>query len=115
MPWTETDPVTERQKFVRLVLKGQVTMTQACQQFGISRKTGYKRVRADGGIKWAGSQVFVGEAFRGEMVGVEAVEDGLWHVHLGPLRLGVLHGRSRTIVPLEAGPSVTHVPGQADA
>ena len=37
MPWTETDPVTERQKFVRLVLKGQVTMTQACQEFGISR------------------------------------------------------------------------------
>lgn len=42
MPWTQTDPVTERQKFVRLVLKGQVTMTQACEQFGISRKTGYK-------------------------------------------------------------------------
>ncbi|MGE3175161.1 MAG: helix-turn-helix domain-containing protein [Planctomycetota bacterium] len=34
--------MTERQKFVRLVLKGQVTMTQACQEFGISRKTGYK-------------------------------------------------------------------------
>lgn len=74
-----------------------------------------RRVRADGAIKWAGSQVFVGEAFRGETVGVEAVDDGLWHVHLGPLRLGVLHGRSRTIVPLEAGPSVTHVPGQAEA
>ena len=42
MPWTQTDPVIERQKFVRLVLKGQVTMTEACQQFGISRKTGYK-------------------------------------------------------------------------
>jgi len=74
-----------------------------------------RRVRSDGGIKWAGSQVFVGEAFRGEVVGVEAIDDGLWHVHLGPLRLGVLHGRSRTIVPLPAGPSVTHVPGQAEA
>lgn len=74
-----------------------------------------RRVRADGAIKWSGSQVFVGEAFRGETVGVEAVSDGLWHVHLGPLRLGVLHGRSRTIVPLEDGPSVTHVPGQAEA
>jgi transposase len=42
MPWTQTDVVSERQKFVKLVLKGQVTMTQACQQFGISRKTGYK-------------------------------------------------------------------------
>ncbi len=42
MPWIQTDAVTERQKFVRLVLKGQVTMTEACRQFGISRKTGYK-------------------------------------------------------------------------
>ena len=69
-----------------------------------------RSVRKDGGIKRGGAQVFVGEAFRGEVVGVEAVDDGLWHVHLGPLRLGVLHGRSRTIVPLV--PSVTHVPGQ---
>lgn len=68
-----------------------------------------RRVRPDGAIKWSGGQVFVGEAFGGEVVGVEAVDDGLWHVHLGPLRLGVLHGRSRTIVPL--APSVTHVPG----
>ena len=72
-----------------------------------------RRVRPDGGIKWGGSQVFVGEAFGGEVVGIEAVDDGLWHVHLGPMRLGVLHGRSRTIVPLE--PSVTHVPGHAEA
>lgn len=69
-----------------------------------------RSVCPDGGIKWGGAQVFVGEAFGGEVVGIEAVDDGLWHVHLGPLRLGVLHGRSRTIVPLE--PSVTHVPGQ---
>ena len=68
-----------------------------------------RRVRGDGAIKWGGGQVFVGEAFSGELVGIEDVDDGLWHVHLGPLRLGVLHGRSRTIVPLEAG--VTHVPG----
>jgi len=69
----------------------------------------HRSVRRDGAIKWGGAQVFVGEAFSGEVVGVEAVDGGLWHVHLGPLRLGVLHERSRTIVPLE--PSVTHVPG----
>ncbi|MBL9076040.1 MAG: helix-turn-helix domain-containing protein [Planctomycetes bacterium] len=34
--------MTERQEFVRLVLMGQVTMTQACEQFGISMKTGYR-------------------------------------------------------------------------
>lgn len=68
-----------------------------------------RSVRRDGAIKWCGEQVFVGEAFAGETLGIEAVDDGLWHVHLGPLRLGVLHERSRTVVPLE--PSVTHVPG----
>lgn len=72
-----------------------------------------RRVRPDGSIKWGGALVFVGEAFGGEVVGIEAVDDGRWHVHLGPLRLGMLHGRSRTIVPLE--PSVTHVPGHATA
>ncbi len=70
-------------------------------------------VRPDGGIKWGGSQVFVGEAFAGEVVGLEQVEDDLWQVHLGPLRVGILHGRSRTIVPLEQG--VTHVPGHDEA
>lgn len=68
-----------------------------------------RSVRPDGSIKWDGSGVFVGEAFGGERIGIEPVDDGLWHVHLGPLRLGVLHARSRTVVPLE--PSVTHVPG----
>lgn len=68
-----------------------------------------RSVRRDGSIKWDGELVFVGEAFADEIVGIRVVDEGLWHVHLGPLRLGVLHGRSRTIVPLEAG--VTHVPG----
>ena len=72
-----------------------------------------RSVRRDGSMKWGGKLVFVGEAFRGEVVGVEPVDDGLWDVHLGPLRLGVLHGRSRTIVPLERG--VTHVPGHGDS
>ena len=65
------------------------------------------------GIKWDGAMVFVGEAFAGEVVGVEAIDDGLSYVHLGPLRVGVLHARSRTIVPLDAG--VTHVPGHGVA
>jgi len=68
-----------------------------------------RRVRADGSIKWSGGHVFVGEAFTGELIGLEAADEGLWHVHLGPLRVGVLHGRSKTVVPLV--PSVTHVPG----
>lgn len=72
-----------------------------------------RSVRPDGAIKWAGNQVFVGQAFAGEVVGLSAVDDGRWHVQLGPLRLGILHERSRTIVPLETG--VTHVPGHGVA
>jgi hypothetical protein len=72
-----------------------------------------RSVRHDGSVKWDGKSVFVGEAFAGEVVGLCAVEDGLWLVHLGPLRLGILHERSRTIVPLEGG--VTHVPGHGAA
>lgn len=68
-----------------------------------------RRVRPDGSIKWGSQRVFVGEAFSGEVVGIQALAEGLWHVHLGPLRGGILHERSRTIVPLEGG--ITHVPG----
>lgn len=73
----------------------------------------HRSVRPDGTIRWAGGHVFVGEAFAREVVGLSSVDDGRWHVHLGPLRLGVLHERSRTIVPLESG--VTHVPGHGAA
>jgi transposase InsO family protein len=73
-----------------------------------------RRVRRDGSMKWAGSHVFVGEAMRGELVGLTRVDDLCWNIHLGGLRLGILHERSRTIVPvavdIERG-SVTHVPG----
>ncbi|MCP5068239.1 MAG: transposase [bacterium] len=76
-----------------------------------------RRVRRDGSIKWAGSLVFVGEAMRGELIGVEATGEAGWHVHLGPMRLGALHERSRTVVPLAVdvdSTPVPHVPGHQD-
>ena len=42
-----------------------------------------RKVRPDGSIKWGGEHVFVGEAFANELLGIEPVEDGLWHVLLG--------------------------------
>jgi len=41
MPWKETCVMDERTKFVALLLDGE-SMTRACQQLGVSRKTGYK-------------------------------------------------------------------------
>ena len=35
--------------------------------------------------------VFVGEAMARESVGIEFVDDDVWHLHLGPMRLGVVH------------------------
>jgi len=58
-----------------------------------------RRVRRDGSMKWGGGFVFLGEALAGELIGVEDVDGGHWHVHLGPMRLGVLHERSRTVMP----------------
>ena len=74
-----------------------------------------RRVRRDGAIKWAGDYVFVGEAMRDELVGMVKADDERWHVHLGTMRLGVLHERSGTIVPLawqHDDRGVTQVPGQ---
>jgi putative transposase len=71
-----------------------------------------RRVRADGCIKCGGSLLFLGEAFGGELIGVEAFDEDVWRLHLGPLHIGMLHGRSRTIVPVV--PTVTHVPGHED-
>ena len=86
-------------------MPGELPEHSYCKEFEV------RSVRSDGSVRWDGAMVFVGEAFAGELVGLRAVDDGLWHVHLGPLRLGVLHERSRTIVPVEDG--VTHVPGHS--
>lgn len=42
MPWTDTDPMTEHHKFILAHQEGLFTMTELCQRFSISRKTGYK-------------------------------------------------------------------------
>lgn len=59
-----------------------------------------RRVRTDGRMKWNGGFVFVGVALQGEFVGVEAIDDGVWHLHLGPKRLGAFHERSKIVVPI---------------
>jgi transposase InsO family protein len=42
MPWLETSPMIERQRFVEDVRRGLFSMTELCDRYGISRKTGYK-------------------------------------------------------------------------
>ena len=90
MPWTQTDRVMERQKFVN-------SYTQDLEP---------RNVRRGGSIKWDGEFVFVGEAFAGETVGIQAIDEGLWHVHSGRCGLAcctVVRARlrrSRTVSPM---------------
>lgn len=52
MPWLQTDPMFERARFLDAHQTGLYSMTELCQRFGISRKTGYKwlaRFESDGG------------------------------------------------------------------
>ncbi len=42
MPWLETDPVTERKRFIMEWLSGEFAVAELCRRHEISRKTGYK-------------------------------------------------------------------------
>ena len=42
MPWQNVTPMEEINRFVILARSGRFTVTDLCEQFGISRKTGYK-------------------------------------------------------------------------
>ena len=42
MTWLETDPVTERKRFIMEWLSGEISVTELCRRHEISRKTGYK-------------------------------------------------------------------------
>jgi putative transposase len=42
MPWTETEPMKERMRFVADAERGLYCMSELCARYGISRRTGYK-------------------------------------------------------------------------
>ena len=51
MPWKESSPMDQRTLFVADQLRALFSMTELCERFGISRKTGYKwlaRFQAEG-------------------------------------------------------------------
>lgn len=54
-------------------------------------------VSANGGIRWRKDWVNVSIVCAGEYVGLEEIDDGLWDVYFGPLKLGRLHERQMRI------------------
>jgi transposase-like protein len=45
MPWTRTDWMAERVKFIAAYLGCEACFSDLCRDFGVSRRTGYKWVR----------------------------------------------------------------------
>ncbi len=56
-----------------------------------------RRVHHTGGIRLCGRELYVSSALAGEVVGLEEMDDRLWHLHFGPLFLGVIDGRGRKL------------------
>jgi len=54
-------------------------------------------VSANGGIRWNNGWVNVSTVCVGEYVGLEEIDDGVWNVYFGPLRLGRLLDRHMRI------------------
>jgi len=54
-------------------------------------------VSANGGIRWNHDWVNVSVCCAGEYVGLEEIDDGVWNVYFGPLKLGRLHERHMRI------------------
>ena len=54
MPWMETLPMDERRKFVETYRSRAWTMTELCDRFRVSRKTGYKWLRRADEGGWVG-------------------------------------------------------------
>lgn len=44
MPWQNVTPMEEINRFVVLAQSGRFTVTDLCEQFGISRKPAYKHL-----------------------------------------------------------------------
>jgi transposase InsO family protein len=56
MPWQNLTPMEEINRFVTLAQSGHFSVTDLCEQFGISRKTGYKHLERYAELGLAGLQ-----------------------------------------------------------
>jgi len=82
MPWKEASPVDQRTQSIADFLRDALSITELCALYGVSRKTGYQ---------WIDRYLCQGPA------GLEEIDDGIWNVYFGPLRLGRLHERRMRI------------------
>lgn len=60
-----------------------------------------RAVRSNGEIKWKGHKIYLNFALRGQRVGLEPIEDGVWRLHFMTLALGQMDERDRRVEPME--------------
>ena len=60
-----------------------------------------RSVRQNGEIKWKGQKIYLNLALRGQRIGLEPVDDGVWKLHFMSTELGYLDERHWRIKPTE--------------
>lgn len=58
-----------------------------------------RRVDASGHVKWSSRALTISTVLRAEDIGFEPLDDGLWELHFGPVRLGRFDERRHRIEP----------------
>jgi transposase InsO family protein len=58
-----------------------------------------RRVSSCGGISWHGRVISVSRVLTHEAIGFEPIDDGIWEVHFGPVRLGRFDERRDRLEP----------------
>jgi transposase InsO family protein len=58
-----------------------------------------RRVGASGAISWQSRELSVTTVLTGEHVGLEPIDDGIWDLHFGPVRLGRFDERLHRVQP----------------
>ena len=61
-----------------------------------------RRVRPGGQFSWGGHDVFLTRALRGQVIGLEALDQRQSRIWFGPLELGILDGYQGTVAPAAA-------------
>ena len=59
-----------------------------------------RRVGSNGCIGWGGRPLFLTEVLAGEDVGLEEIDEGIWTLYFGSVRLGRVDERTRTLTEL---------------
>lgn len=72
-------------------------MPDKIPSFGYPDRFEVRYVSANGGIRWSRDWVNVSIVCAGEYAGLEEIDDGLWDVYFGVLRIGRLHERHMRI------------------